>query len=433
MTTQRLILLIILGVCIAASGYLSGSETAMMALPRERLHQLERKGRRGRHLAALASEPDRLLGTLLVANNFVNILAASVATTLAIDLISASWGRSVGDVWGPWAATLVITSVILVVGEITPKTLAARSPDRFALAVTPGIWSLSRVIAPVARVFLAVSRVVLRLLGADRGTAHEVTVSDIRALVSLGEKAGEIEVAEREIIDAVLGLEDRPVREVVTPRLEVVALSEPVTEEKVRRAVAATGHSRYPVVQEGGSLDDLVGILYVKDLFRPGPELGPVEIKRLIREPHYVPESASILTTLHELRARRVGFAMVLDEHGGVEGMVTIKDLVSELVGELQDEYDPGAPSIIPTDRNVWLAEGRLPVEDLADVLGYDLPAGPYTTAGGLFLAAAGAIPKEGDHVTFDRLRLTVTRMDRRRIDQLRVEQLPEPAGRPAG
>ncbi len=403
----------ILGICGFASGFFSGSETALIGIGRERVHQLAETGHRGERVQQLVADPDRLLSTLLVANNLVNILGAAVATTLFISLL--------GDRWGPWVATVVVTAVVLVVGEITPKSLAARYPEQFSLAVAPTIWRLSAVLGPIARVFGSITRGLFRLfrLKVDDITGA-VTEADIRALAALSHAGGEIEQAEREIIDSLFDLADRPVREVMTPRVDVVSMTLPVTVDDVRLAVAATGHSRYPVT--GGEVDDLRGVIYVKDVFRQRSELSAPDIERLLRQPFFLPESTSVLASLQQMRARRLTMAIILDEHGGVEGLVTDKDLVTELVGEFQDEYDPGAPTVIRTGPRQWLTDGRLPLEDLEEALGTTLPEGPYSTAGGLFLALAGKIPAEGESVRTNGYRLTVVSMDRNRIDQIRVE-----------
>jgi CBS domain containing-hemolysin-like protein len=200
-----------------------------------------------------------------------------------------------------------------------------------------------------------------------------------------------------------------------------VTLGNPVTIDDVREAITNAAHSRFPVT--GGDLDDLAGILYVKDVIRLPDEPTPKEISSLIRKANYIPESAPILRVLQDMRARRFTFALVLDEHGGIEGIVTIKDLVSELVGELQDEYDPGVPTIVQVGPGRWMADGRLPIDDLDDALDHRFPAGPYSTIGGLFLATAGRIPADGHQLTIDNYRLVVMRMDRNRIDRIRIDR----------
>jgi len=408
--------LIILAVCTAASGFFSGSETALIGISRERVHQLAEDSESGRKLERLIAEPERMLSTLLVANNTVNVLSASVATILFISLI--------GDAWGPWVATIVMTAVLLVFGEITPKTIAARHPESFSLRVAPTIWTLSIFLAPIASFFSAITRWLLRLLRVS-GTASGdgVTDDDIRALAALGERGGHIEEAEREIIDALFHLDDRSVREVMTPRLDIVTLSMPLSSDHIRMVVSATGHSRFPVTS--GDLDDLVGVIHVKDLLQNPEYENSDDLTSLIRTPNYVPETMSILDTLSAMRSSRYGMAVIVDEHGGVEGVVTIKDLVAELVGELQDEYDPRTPSIVQIGPALWIVDGKLDIENLEDVLDIvDLSVGPYSTVGGYIMTMFGRVPAEGDQMAKNGIRYTVLSMDRQRVDRVRVERL---------
>jgi len=415
MTTDTIVYLGILALCTVSSGFFSGSETALIGISRERVHILAEEDPRGRQLERLVAHPERMLSTLLVANNAVNVLAASVATILFVSLI--------GETWGPWVATATMTAILLIFGEITPKTIAARHPERFSLTVAPMIWNLSKVLGPVASFFSAITRVLLRLLrlGGD-GTASGVTEDDIRALAALGERGGHIEEAEREIIDALFHLADRSVREVMTPRLEIVTLGVSATASEIRSAVADTGHSRFPVTAT--DLDDLIGIIHVKDVLQdPRSETKP-DLTSLLRPPNYIPETMSVLDTLGEMRQQRYSMAVVVDEHGGVEGIVTIKDLVSELVGELQDEFDPGAPNVTRLGPRQWVADGRLDIDDLEDEIAENLTDGPYSTVGGFIMALFGKVPEEGDRITEDGFRYTVISMDRQRVDRVRVEKL---------
>ncbi len=415
MTAETFVYLAILAVCTAASGFFSGSETALIGISRERVHLLAEEGAAGKKLERLISEPDRMLSTLLVANNTVNVLSASVATILFISLVGATWG--------PWVATGVMTAVILIFGEITPKTIAARHPEKFSLRVAPTIWNLSIVLAPIASFFTAITRMLLRLLRIDAdGAGDGVTEDDIRALAALGERGGHIEEAEREIIDALFHLADRSVREVMTPRLDLITLSTPITAAAIREAVTETGHSRFPVV--AGELDDLIGIVHVKDLLQNPEYETAADLSDLVRRPVYLPETMSVLDTLGEMRAKRYAMAIVVDEHGGVEGVVTVKDLMAELVGELQDEYDPGTPSVAQLGENIWMADGRLDIDDLEEALDADLEQGPYSTVGGYIMSIFGRVPDDGDQVTADGYQYTVLTMDRQRVDRVRVERL---------
>ena len=402
MTGETVVYLAILAACTLASGFFSGSETALIGISRERVHLLADAGSRGKRLEQLVSQPERMLSTLLVANNTVNVLSASVATILFVSLV--------GETWGPWVATGVMTAVLLIFGEITPKTIAARHPEAFSLRVAPVIWNLSIVLAPIARFFSAITRAILKMLRIDvDGDAGSVTEDDIRALAALSQRGGEIEEAEREIIDALFHLADTSVRDVMTPRLDIVTVPAPVSADDLRRAVTDTGHSRFPVTTDG--LDDLQGIVHVKDLLRHSD--GANDAALILRPPNYVPETMSVLDTLEEMRARRYGMAVVVDEHGGVEGIVTIKDLVAELVGELQDEYDAGTPSVTQIAPNTWIADGRLDIDDLENAIGHATPEGPYSTVGGYIITTIGKIPNRGDQVVEDGFRFTVLAMDR--------------------
>jgi putative hemolysin len=247
-----------------------------------------------------------------------------------------------------------------------------------------------------------------------------VTEDDIRALAALSESSGEIEAAEREIIDALFSLADRAIREVMTPRVDMVSLTAPLSQHAVQEAVTATGHSRFPVVAD--THDEILGILAVKDLLRLPPGASPTDIARLLRPPTYIPESRPVLAVLQEMRRSRFGFGVVVDEHGGVEGIATTKDVISELVGSLQDEYDPTVPSIIPAGPQRWVVDGRTDVDELEHEIDRDLPRGDYSTVAGLFMDEAGRIPEEGDRIDVEGVTLTVLLMDRRRIARMRVE-----------
>lgn len=413
MSGINLIYLSILAVCIVASGFFSGSETAIIGIQRERVHQLAARDRRGRKLEALLADPDRTLSTLLIANNFVNILAASVATALFIDLA--------GESWGPWIVTFLLTGIILIFGEIGPKTLAHRHPEGFSLFVAGPISRLSRILQPFSTAFTFINRGLFRLFRVKLNSGMAaVTEDDIRALAALSESSGEIEAAEREIIDALFSLADRAIREVMTPRVDMVSLTTPLSQRAVQEAVTSTGHSRFPVVAR--TQDEILGILAVKDLLRLPPDASSADITRLLRPPTYIPESRPVLAVLQEMRRSRFGFGIVVDEHGGVEGIATTKDVISELVGSLQDEYDPTAPSIVPAGAERWVVDGRTDVDELETEIGRELPRGDYSTVAGLFMDEAGRIPDEGDSIDVDGVAMTVLLMDRRRIARVRVD-----------
>jgi CBS domain containing-hemolysin-like protein len=253
---------------------------------------------------------------------------------------------------------------------------------------------------------------------------------------------GGADVQEQFIIDALHDLRDTAVREVMTPRVDVVALTIPVTVEAVSQAIRESGHSCFPVC--GDSLDDLIGVLFVNDLFRAGwnvagPEEGgrfpsPIDISRRVRQPFLVPESRLVLDVLAEMRRQRRAFAVVVDEHGGVEGVITVKDLLGALVGDLPDEFDTDEePDVVRVDGRRWLVDGRMSVDDLADELGIDLPEGEYVTLGGYLFDAFGHIPEEGETFDLADWQFRVAEMDKRRIAKVVVRRTGPVADRPEG
>ena len=409
----RIVLLVVFALCLLSSGFLSGSETALTAVPRERVQQLAGTGRRGRRFEALVLDLEGSIITILVANNFVNILATSVAAAVAISLL--------GEGWGTIISTVVVTILVLVVGEVTPKTLAARYPEKYGLLAALPVWVLAVGLRPISRVFIGIGRGIIRLFRLPPSRDRTVTLADVRALAILGESRGDIDSGEREIIERLFETAGQPVRDVMTPRVDIVTLPMPVTSGAVRRAVAATAHSRFPVVSEEENLDSVRGILYAKDVLSRREELAADDILGLLRRPYYAPETTPVMRVLRDLRARRTGIAMVMDEHGGVDGLVTIKDLVGELVGGLQDEHDPHVPSALPLGDGTWVVDGRTPIDEFEEATGAVVEDGPYSTVAGLFLYLSGDIPVVGDQVEYEDLLFNVLAMDRHRISKMRV------------
>ncbi|MYD04727.1 MAG: HlyC/CorC family transporter [Acidimicrobiia bacterium] len=419
-TPHNLTLLIIFAICLMLSGFLSGSETALTAIARERVEQLAATGRRGRRLGLLTGDLEGTIGTILLANNFVNILATTVAAALVFDLV--------GETWGTILSTVLVTIMVLIIGEVTPKTLAARYPEWYAMTVAVPVWGISIALRPIARVFVRLGQSIIGLFRSPARAEPGITQEDVRALTVLGERDGEIKPGVREIIDRLFMAADQPVRDVMTPRMDILTLTWPVSSSDVREAVATSAHSRFPVVKNEGDLDSIVGVLYAKDVFSATAEMSDHEVARLVKTPYYAPESASVIQVLEHLRTHRIGLAIVTDEHGGVDGLVTVKDLVGELVGELQDETDSPIPAVEAVGSRVWKADGRTPIDELEEIIGVSIEDGPYSTVAGLFLSLFGQIPTAGDQVDHVGIRLTVEQMDRHRIATLSVEQTDLPA-----
>ena len=293
--------------------------------------------------------------------------------------------------------------------------------------MAPTIWRLSTVLGPIARFFTAITRGVMRLLGLSAAAGvSAVTEDDIRALAELGFVGGEIEAVEHEIIDALFTLADRPVRDVMTPRVDIASLTMPVTVDDVRERIATTGPLPLPG-RHPGDLDHLEGVLYVKDLLQLPDTVRRAAIPSLLRPTYSFPSRRRSCAVLQDMRARRSVFAVVLDEHGGVDGIVTIKDLVTELVGNSQDEYDPGVPSVVLVAPGQWMADGRiLDRRPRRRPRRATCPTGRTPPPAGLLMTLPGVSPTRATSSRVDGLTMTVLQMDRNRIDKIRVETVPE-------
>ena len=306
---------------------LSGSETAITSIPIQKVHQLE-DSRKNNRIKRAKENIEKTIGGILVGNNFVNILMASVATLIFV--------RRFGESAGSALATVFTTVIVLIFGDITPKTLATKLPISFLSRTTFLVEILSKIFAPFTD---GITKMIMKFVRSSDKDDAEVTEADIQALTALGEIEGQILPAEREIIDSLLDFSDRPIKEIMTPRVDVLFLSLPINIADVKQLVNEKRISRMPV-SKSESLDGTFGIVYVKDLFNLKTASDPVEIENLVKDVIYLPEYTTVLSALNILRENKSSFACVIDENGGIEGVITIKDVLSEFVGDLPDEHD---------------------------------------------------------------------------------------------
>jgi putative hemolysin len=411
-TPLELIVLIIL---LLLSAFFSGSETALFAANRLRMRQLAEEGhKRASLVVRLLEDPGRLLTTLLVGNNIVNI-AASVLTTA---ILVAWFGPQRGSVY----AILVLATVLLVIGEITPKTIAAKYADRLALLIAAPIRLVGVALYPIIRALSAVSYVLVRPLGGRVNlTSPLVTEDEIRLLIKMGEEEGVIQEDEREMIHSIFEWGDTVAREVMVPRIDVVAVEDTTSLDQVLRIVLEEGHSRIPVFRE--TIDEVIGVLYVKDLLSH-LKAGRMQVqaKELMRQAYFIPETKRLDELFREMRRKKVHMAIVLDEYGGTAGLVTIEDLLEEIVGPILDEFDVDEEKQIETvDAHTTLVNGRMSVEEVNELLGLALPVEDVDTIGGFVYRLLGHIPVQGEAVPFDGLDISVERVDGNRITKIRI------------
>ncbi len=414
---------------ILAEGLFVGAEIALVSLREGQVRALAGGGGAGARAAALVRDPNRFLAATQIGVTLTALLSSAYgAVTLSeraaggIETLGPSVGLS--KVLGFLGVTLVISFVTLVVGELVPKRLALQQAERTAVLVAPALDRVAKLSRPVIWLLSACTNGLVRLLGGDPSARGEsITDEELRGLVATHTSLG---AEERRLIDDVFASRERPLREVLTPRTEVTFLD---ATTPVARAVEETGdlpHSRYPVV--GDSADDVLGFVHIRDLAVPGRSRQSVG--RLVRPVKRLPDSLPVLAALSEMRRERHHLAIVVDEYGGTAGIVTLEDLLEEVVGDIRDEYDDEEATARSVGGGDLEVAALLNLDDFAEATGVRLPAGPYETAGGYVMRVLGHLPRVGESAGAGDAVLTVASLDGRRIDQLRVSR-PR-AGQPA-
>jgi len=397
---------------LAMSGFFSGSETALTSLNRIRIHHLVKKGvPRAQLLLELTSRPNRLLSTILVGNNIVNIAASAMATSISLRLF--------GDE-GVGIAVAFVTVLVLIFGEITPKTYAAITSETTALRVAVPVYWLQVLFAPVVRLLGFVTNFIIRVSGARQAApGTRITEDEIKIMVGMGEGQGVIESQEREMIDNVFQLNDTLVREVMLPRVDIVAVEADSSLRDPWEKIIDFGHSRLPVYE--GSLDNIVGILYAKDLMPKHGQLDEFTTRSIMREAYHVPETKRADELLRQMRKERVHIAVVLDEFGGTAGLVFFEDLVETIIGEIGDEYDERKPLIETVKPGQIRVSAGVNVEEVNELTGLDLPQEDFDTIGGLVFHMLGRVPEEGDTIDLNEGTITVESVEGRRIRKVMI------------
>jgi putative hemolysin len=415
---------------VLLNGVFVAAEIALVSLRPSRVEQMIDEGRRGAsRVRRLTSDPGRFLAVVQLAVTFIGFLAsafagvslASALTELLVDLgMNTGYAGAVGLV----IVTVILSLFTIVFGELVPKTLALAHPEAFALALARPVDIIGRIFRPIVALLTATTRTISRALGADVTTEAQITAEELRLIVERGGEQGILEAEEEQMINAVIELGDRKLHEVMVPRIAIVGLPATASFDDAIDRVIEEGHSRVPVYES--SVDEVVGILYAKDLlpFLKSDAQARPTLRTLLRTPVFVPESMSIDDLLHEFQRRKVHIAIVLDEYGGTAGLVTIEDLLEEIVGEIQDEYDVEEPLVETLDDHAARVDGRASVDDLLEIWDLKLQledADEYDTVGGLVSHRIGGVPQPGDEVRVDGLRLTVETTDGRRVGKVLV------------
>jgi putative hemolysin len=417
-------------------GFFVAAEIALVSIRRSRVEQLAEEGSSGaRRVRRLQEDPGRFLAVsqlgLTVIGFFASAFAAvNLATALRDVLERGGLDHGTADGLSLIIVTVVLALFTIIFAELVPKTLALSNPERFALALSIPIEFLARILGPVIALLTGTTRAIAGLFGANVTNEAQISAEELRLIVERGGEQGVLEAEEEQMINAVIELGERRLHEVMIPRIAITALPASATLEEAIDKVVDEGHSRIPVYEE--SIDEVVGILYAKDLLpflKSGSGPRPA-LRSLLRPPVFVPESMSIDDLLHEFQRRKVHIAIVLDEYGGTAGLVTIEDLLEEIVGEIQDEYDTEEPMVVRLSEDEARVDGRADVDDLVELFDIDLgleDEDEYDTVGGLIYHRIGGVPSPGDEVDVDGLHLTVESTDGRRVGKvLVVRRAPE-------
>ena len=432
--------ILVIAVLILINGLFVAAEFALIRVRRTRIEQLMDEGNRGaRRVNRLVSQPGRFLAVIQIGVTFVGFLAAAFAgASLVEDLEGLLQTVSLIAPQAGVIALLIITGLVslftIVFGELVPKAVALAHAERLALIFAAPIDLLGRLLNPLVWLLTTLTAAITRLFGITDQQQERVTPEELMILVERGSEQGVIEAEEQQMIGAVLELGQQRVHEVMVPRIDIKALPTSATLQEIIDTIVAEGHSRIPMYEE--SIDNVVGILYAKDLL---PYLASGEkpaIRGLLRTPLFVPESISVDDLLHSLQRRKVHIAIVLDEYGGTAGLVTIEDLIEEIVGEIQDEYDVEEPMIEQISDSEARVDGRASVDDLAEHFGIEFDGEDkeqYDTVGGLVYHEIGGVPAVGDTVEVNGLTLTVESTDGRRVGKVlvvrRLEHAPTDDG----
>ncbi len=404
-------------VLIFLSAFFSSAETALTTVNKVRLQGLEEEGNKRAKIALLLlADSSKMLSSILVMNNIVNLSASALTTTIAIDMFGNGFVA---------VATGILTFILLIVGEITPKTVATIKSEELTLAYAKPIYFICRILAPVVNITEGISASILRLMHINPEDAqHSITEYELRSIVNVSQEEGVIESEEREMINNVVDLGDSYAKDVMIPRVDMAMISVDASYEELKEVFFEHKYTRMPVYEE--SNDNIVGLVNMKDfLFYENYE--GFSLRGIMREPNFTFEYKKTSDLLAEMRDNSISMIFVLDEYGATVGLITLEDLLEEIVGEIRDEYDEDEEDLIKMiSERVYDIDGSVKLDDINDALGTELESKEYDSIGGLVIEKLEDLPNTGDTVTLDDgTVLTVISMDKMHIEHIKM-QLPE-------
>lgn len=425
------ILLVIVLLCMSV--FFSGSETAYSSLSRTRLKALANEGDEKAELALSNIEPfDRFLTTILVGNNIVNIASSTIATAL----LSEAFGPELGVIY----ATILMITVLLLVGEITPKSIAKKNPEKFATKVAGGVHVSMVILSPISWFFMKVSNAISKLLKAD-GEAEPMSEEELTVMIDEVQKEGTLEKSEGDLVKSALEFDDIKVSDICIPRVDVKAVDVTVSVEELKDLFVEAELSRIPVYE--GTIDKVIGAVFIKDFFAKIASGKPFNVTDIIRPIKFIAETTSVADAMRGLQKAKLQMAIVLDATGGTVGLVTMEDLLEELVGEIWDESDIVRLPLVKNPDGSWKVSADANIYDIMEQIGQDFDDGGYSDAsvGGYIMYCLGRMPKVGDQVISGAVRMTVKIVRNRRVREVSFEIDPslvqneeeETRGNPSG
>ena len=401
-------------VLLSLFAFFSASETALMSLSKIRIRNLTEEKTKGAQLVSrLVENPSRLLGVILVGSNVVNISASTLAASLAIQL----WGSK-----GVGIATGIMTLLVLIFGEVTPKSLAAQNPERTALGVAKTLYYMTVVLNPVITLLVKVTNGIVRIFGGRIDQEKPfITEEEFMTIVNVGHEEGVLETEEKQMIHNIVEFGDSQVRDIMTPRTDMVAIESGTDFQDIIEIIKDEGFSRIPVYTE--TTDNIIGILYVKDLFFLYDGKGSLngDLEKLLRPPWFTYEFKRTSELFKEMRKERVPIAVVLDEYGGTAGLVTIEDLVEEIVGEIEDEYDEVEEDILAVKEDEYIVNGSARIELVNEEIGTCIESEYFDTIGGFVTGEMGRLPRAGETLECNGIRFVIQEVQRNRIKKLKI------------
>ncbi|OQY09418.1 MAG: hypothetical protein B6I28_03120 [Fusobacteriia bacterium 4572_132] len=413
--------MLLLLVLIILSGVFSASETALTAFKSIELKKIEKENHKKAAVLKLwLKKPNEILTTILLGNNIVNILASSIATVLTGKILATKFGNYSHPIL---ITTFLMTTVILIFGEITPKILAKNFPDKISKIVIMPIYYLSIVSFPIIFILTLISKIITRSFGIKMATENVlITEAEIKSMVIVGEEEGILEKKEKEMIHGVFNFGESSVKDVMVPRINMFAIEGNKTLEEMWDIMLEKGYSRIPVYEE--KIDNIIGVVYLKDLLNIAKENKlNKKIKEFVRKAYFVPDSKLLIELLQSFRTKKVHIAIAFDEYSGTVGMVTIEDLIEEIVGEIEDEFDNEEEKIIKKDENKYKIDPFLDIDEINKEIEINIPESEeYDTLGGFIYFKLGRVPEVKDEIKEGNIKITIKKIEKNRILEVEVE-----------